>query len=193
MRGKSFRDPGFAQEGNHPAVCVTWTDAKAYVAWLSKKTSKGYRLLSEAEWEYAARGVTTAAAPSMRWPLGDDVGSLCEYANHAEQSTKLSWRNTACDDGVGETTAEVGSFKANWFGLHDMHGNAYELTEDCRNGYQGAATEGTAFSPDICKLRIPRGGSWNSGPDYLRSAVRAGASPDARSNEIGFRVARPLR
>ena len=124
--GPGWLSPGFAQTDGHPAVCVGWEDARAYTAWLSRETGQAYRLPSESEWEYAAR-----AGSSAKYHFGSSGSDLCRYANHADASTTFDWRNTSCSDGVGETTAPAGTFEANGFGLHDMHGNVWEWVADC--------------------------------------------------------------
>jgi formylglycine-generating enzyme len=200
--GKDWRDPGFRQTENDPVVCVNWKDAKAYVEWLSRKTGKNYRLLSEAEWEYAARSRTTTA---RYW--GDDADSGCGYANVHDRSSKrvndFSRMHFDCDDRYGQT-APVGQFRANGFGLHDMLGNVYEWTEDCwHENYNGAptdgrewispATDGTAIISDgECSRRVLRGGSWAASPRVVRSAFRAWLFSDGRTASYGFRVAGTL-
>ena len=140
----SWRAPGFAQGDGHPVVCVSWTDAQAYVRWLSEETGKGYRLPSEAEWEYAARGGTTT---SRYW--GDGSSAQCAHANGADASAKRvhsGWPVASCDDGVVHT-ASVGSYDANAFGLFDVLGNVWEWTEDCWHGtYAGAPGDGAAWT-----------------------------------------------
>ncbi|MCK5361697.1 MAG: formylglycine-generating enzyme family protein [Gammaproteobacteria bacterium] len=164
--------------GDRPVVHVSWHDAKTYVRWLSRKTGKTYRLLSEAEWEYAARAGTRTM---FSW--GDWVGS--GYANCAGCGS-------AWDD---ELTAPVGSFAPNGFGLHDMHGNVYEWVEDCwHSGYEGAPSDGSAWtSGGLCQVRILRGGSYNDTPILVRSANRDGNLANDRYNLFsGIRVARAL-
>ncbi len=124
--GRSWRDPGYSQADDHPVACISWEDAKAYVGWLAKKTGRDYRLLSEAEWEYAARG-QTEPGDYPRFHFGDDASDLCDYANGADRSTAFDWRNQNCSDGAG-VTAPVGSYRPNSFGLYDMHGNLWEST-----------------------------------------------------------------
>ena len=162
------------------AVYVSWEDAKAYVRWLSWKTGKEYRLLSEGEWEYVARART-----GTRYTWGHDVG-----------------RNRANCDGCGSAnwwerewrTAPVGSFEANGFGLHDVHGNVWEWVEDCWHGtYSGAPTDGSAWvRGGDCSLRVLRGGSWSNSPGSLRSASRLRNEAGLRDDLDGFRVARTL-
>jgi formylglycine-generating enzyme required for sulfatase activity len=191
--------PGFEQTDQHPVVCVSWQDAHAYVAWLSKRTGQPYRLLSEAEWEYAARaGTTTSCSWGNEITAADANEAEWEYAARAGTTTSYSWGNeiTAADanyDGnVGKTT-EVGAYPANPWGLHDMHGNVWEWVEDCWNeSYQGAPSDGSARTSGDCSRRVLRGGSWYNGPVYLRSANRSWCNAGGRGDVIGFRVARTL-
>ena len=179
---------GFNQSDTHPVGCVSWDDAVAYVAWLSSETGMRYRLPSEAEWEYAARSGSTA-----KYHFGNDESQLCRYANHADRSTDFSWRNESCSDGVGERTAEVGSYQPNSFGLYDMHGNVYEWVQDCLNdSYVGAPSDGSAWTSGDCAVRVLRDGSWGDDPGHLRSAYRFGSPSDFRFFISGFRVARTL-
>ena len=172
----SWQRPGFSQTERHPVACVSWRDAQAYVEWLSRETGKEYRLLSEAEWEYVAR-----AGTRTRYWWGDNI----------EQ-------NRANCDGCGsrwddERTAPVGSFTANGFGLHDIHGNVWEWVEDCWNhNYRGAPTDGSARESGDCSQRVLRGGSWGSIPRDLRSADRIRGGTVIRGSGGGFRVARKL-
>jgi len=189
---RTFLNPGFAQDGTHPAVCVSWTDAKAYVEWLSQTTGKPYRLLSEAEFEYAAR-----AGGTSRFGVTSDPDEICKFANGADESAKAAglpgdspYMN--CKDGY-PFTAPVGSFPANAFGLHDLIGNVWEWTEDCfYNDYASAKPDGAARTEAACPVRTVRGGDWFSNEAALRPAARAKANADARHDDIGFRVARTL-
>ena len=185
---RSWGRPGFSQTGVHPVVCVSWEDAKAYVEWLSGETGEGYRLMSEAEWEYVARAGTRTS-----WFWGDSEGEQCKNGNGAGTETTFDWRNKACGDGYGET-APVGSFVPNGYGLYDVHGNVWEWVEDCWHGdYEGAPTEGSAWvSGGDCGKRVLRGGSWGSRPRYLRSANRLRLTAGNRYFSNGFRVARTL-
>ena len=172
--------------GNRPVIRVNWDDARAYVDWLSGETGESYRLLSESEWEYAARSGTSTA---RYW--GESESGQCRYANGADASTDFDWR-TGCDDGYSRT-APVGSFAANVFGLHDMSGNVFEWVEDCWNGsYSGAPRDGSAWESGNCSARVLRGGSWFDYPRDLRSAVRFRLETGGRGSVIGFRVARTL-
>ncbi len=164
--------------GDRPVVHVSWQDAKTYVRWLSRKTGKTYRLLSEAEWEYAAR-----ASSRTMFPWGNSMGS--GYAN-------CDGCGSVWDD---DMTAPVGSFAPNAFGLHDMHGNVYEWVEDCwHSNYVGAPSDGSAWtSGGVCQIRILRGGSYDDTPTLVRSANRDGNLASDRYNLFsGIRVARTL-
>ena len=188
---KSWRDSGYLQDDNHPVTCVSWNDAQAYVSWLSNKTGNQYRLLTEAEWEYAAR----AGSPETRF-WGEDSRQLCRHANGADLKTLSvmseagNWPAAACDDGH-PYTAPVGSYLPNGFGLHDMLGNVAEWTADCWNAnYRGAATDGSAWMTGDCDLRAVRGGGWDEASASLRSAYRVGSPVVIRVYARGFRVAR---
>ena len=186
----SWRNPGLAQADSHPALCVSWNDARAYAQWLSKKTGKRYRLPTEAEWEYAARAGSSAA---RYW--GDEPGQACRYANVADQSRFESWsfgQKHECNDGH-YFTAPVGSYIQNRFGLYDMLGNVWEWTEDCWNAsYAGAPADGSAWLSGDYSQRVCRGGSWSTVPRFARSASRNKNSADHRDNLTGFRLARTL-
>ena len=186
--GRSWRDPGFSQRDDHPVVCVNWQDTKAYLAWLSRKTGKAYRLPTESEWEYLARAGTKT---SRFW--GDDADLACEYANvhdsTAQARYKFDWEPHECKDGYA-ATAPVGSFKPNAFGLYDTLGNVWEWSEDCLStNYINAPADGSPRVTEDCAKRVYRGGGW-SGPALPRSAVRNGNPVSYRSQLLGFRVVR---
>ena len=184
---RSPEDEGWGR-GRRPVIHISWEDAVAYAEWLSAQTGKRYRLPTEAEWEYAAR-----AGSVTKYHFGNDAFQLCRYGNHADTSTDYDWRNTACSDGVGKRTATVGSYQPNAFGLHDMHGNLWEWVQDCWNGsYQGAPTDGSAWTSGDCERRVLRGGSWLFRPGDLRAAYRDWVTSGERYYFIGFRVARTL-
>ena len=184
----SWRDPGFAQTERDPVACVSWDDAKAYVGWLSRKTGKAYRLASESEWEYAAR----AGTRTVRY-WGDDADKACSFANVADRTAKErygKWNTHNCRDGHVHT-APVGTYRANGFGVHDMHGNVWEWVEDCWNkSYAGAPGDGAAWTSGDCRRRVRRGGSWVSEPWLVRAADRYVLDTGKRFNYNGFRVAR---
>jgi formylglycine-generating enzyme required for sulfatase activity len=193
----SWRDPGFAQEGSHPVLCVTWDDAKAYVDWLARKTGKPYRLPSESEWEYATRGRTAPGTYPRFW-FGNDEKDLCRYGNGADQKARDSieaaknWMIAPCNDGYAYTSP-AGHYEPNAFGLYDMTANAWQWMADCyHESYSGAPADGSAWTTGTCDLRVLRGGSWSSYPLYLRSALRDWDPPDVHHNYAGFRVARTL-
>jgi len=174
-------DQGWGR-GRQPAINVDWDDAQAYVAWLSQVTGKTYRLLSEAEYEYATRAGTTTA-----YPWGDDI--------------KLNGQAMANCDGCGskwdnQQTAPVGSFYPNEFGLYDMVGNVLEWTKDCvHKNYNDAPADGSAWlqaNGGDCTNRILRGGSWDDTPAVLRSANRGRGASGTRNGDIGFRLGRTL-
>ena len=163
-------DEGWGR-GRRPVVRVSWEDAKAYVAWLSEKTGKGYRLLSEAEWEYAAR-----AGTSTRYNWGDEIGR--NRANCRNCGSR--WDN--------KKTAPVGSFGPNGYELHDMHGNVWEWVEDCwYENYSGAPTDGSVWTTGgACGKRVLRGGSWHNHEWHLRSATRLRNVAGSRHDGLGF-------
>jgi formylglycine-generating enzyme required for sulfatase activity len=169
-------DGGFGRV-QRPVIFVTWDDAQRYAAWLSKMTGKPYRLLTEAEYEYATRAGTQTA-----YPWGDDIGK--NSANCTGCGSKWDARQTA----------PVGSFKPNAFGLYDMVGNVFEWVEDCaHNNYDGAPADGSAWiEGGDCKSRVDRGGAWNFAPDSLRSADRDTSATGYRIDNLGFRVGRTL-
>ena len=166
-----------------PVINVSWEDAKSYVAWLSRKTGKRYRLLSEAEWEYAARAGTEGP-----FHFGSTIST--DKANYDGDYTYGSGR-IGLDRGE---TVPVGSFPANAFKLHDMHGNVWEWVEDCWHAsHRGAPSDGAVWTAGgECGERVLRGGSWGSLPRYLRSAYRSRNSAGIRNYYFGFRVARTL-
>ncbi len=173
--GYSPSDEGWGR-GRRPVIHMSWNHAKAYVAWLSQRTGQAYRLPTESEWEYVARAGTATA-----YSWGADIG-----VNRANcQRCGSEW-----DD---SRTAPVGGFPANAWGLHDMHGNVQEWTEDCwNNSYVGAPSDGSAWRSGACAQRVNRGGSWYFDPSLLRAANRLRNTAGVRSPIIGFRVARTL-
>jgi formylglycine-generating enzyme required for sulfatase activity len=195
----SWRNPGFAQDGSHPAVCLSWDDASAYVNWLARKTGKPYRLLSEAEWEYAARGRTSPGA-YPRFGSGDDETDLCRHGNGADQKARdigwmKDWTLASCNDGYAYTSP-AGHYEPNAFGLYDMAGNAWQWTADCyHDGYRDkeAPADGSAWTAGSCgNGRVSRGGSWSSVPSSLRPARRGWNAEGNVHNDTGLRLARTL-
>lgn len=171
---------------NQPVLNISWNEAQSYVVWLTKETGEPYRLPSESEWEYAAR-----AGSKTAFSFGDDVAKLCEYANHADSSTKFSWRNTSCSDDISSQPATVGNYKANSWGLHDMHGNVWEWLQDCwYEDYSDAPTDGSARTNKDCDTRVVRGGSFTGSTSMVSSSCRIPTPADYPSHLYGFRVAR---
>ena len=166
-------DEGWGR-GRRPVINVSWYDAMAYAEWLSEQTGDRYRLPSEAEWEYAARAGTTTP-----YSWGHEIS---RHRANCDGCTSV-WG--------GEKTALVGSFKANGWGLYDMHGNVWEWVLDCWNAnYRGAPTDGFAWLSGDCERRVLRGGSWSYVPRNVRSANRNWNTAGYRYVNYGFRVAR---
>jgi len=174
--GCAHIDDSHFGRGKQPVVNVSWTEAQHYAAWLSRTTGKPYRLLSETEYEYAARAGSTSA-----FPWGDAVGK-----GHGDCAGCGSrWDN--------QRPAPVGSFAPNGFGLFDMQANIWQWVSDCyHRDYNGAPSNGRTWSSPGCDMRVIRGGSWDLAPKYARSSDRRRAADDSRLNTLGFRVARSL-
>jgi formylglycine-generating enzyme required for sulfatase activity len=200
----SWIDLGFPQDDSHPVVCVSWNDAQDYVRWLSLRTHHQYRLLTEAEWEFASRAGTTTA-----YPWGSN-GSH-ENANYGAEN----WGGLAAGRDRWFYTSPVGSFPPNGFGLYDMHGNVLQWVEDCfAIDYSNLPSDGSAYvavvqletagdfaymnATSSCSYRRLRGGDWGDPASMIRSASRNWAPPpnwtlnDYRSAGVGFRVAMGL-
>jgi formylglycine-generating enzyme required for sulfatase activity len=163
--------------GRQPTINISWEDAQRYIAWLRRVTGRPYRLLSETEWEYAAR-----AGSQTRYSWGDDIG-------------KGRANCYGCGDEWPKRAVSVGSFAPNAFGLHDMHGNVWEWVEDCfHDNYEKAPSDGSAWTGGNCnpRRRVVRGGSWLYSPPILRASWRDWAVIDASKNEIGVRIGRTL-
>jgi formylglycine-generating enzyme required for sulfatase activity len=176
---------------HHPVVNVSYGQAVGFTQWLSDKTGKKYRLLSEAEWEYAARGGSTSA---RFW--GSSPDRACQFANVYDLTAKAAhdfrWENFPCEDGYANT-APVGSFEPNGFGLHDMLGNVWEWVDDCYNdSYAGAPRDGRVWRTGDCSQRVNRGGGWYGPPRFVRSAERDGLGSARGDDRVGLRVARTL-
>jgi formylglycine-generating enzyme required for sulfatase activity len=175
-------DEGWGR-GRRPVVNVSWQDAREYVRWLNAKGGQsGYRLPSEAEWEYAARAGTTTPFATGECISTDQANfdGTFEYGD-CPPPTQVDLHQSQ----------PVGSYDPNPWGLYDMHGNVNELTADCWNdGYVGAPTDGSAWEDGNCTRRVLRGGSWHGYPGYLRSAYRCRSGPAFGHRTIGFRLAR---
>jgi formylglycine-generating enzyme required for sulfatase activity len=166
--------------GRRPVINVSWNDAKDYVSWLSRKTGKTYRLLTEAEWEYAARAGSTT---TYSWGDKIDCAKASYDGGRGSDCAAHSWFSL-------RGTQLVGTYSANRWGLHDMLGNVWEWCEDnWHPDYHGAPDDGSAWREGDASMRILRGGAWNYSPSGLRSADRNWFPPDGRTSFIGFRVA----
>jgi formylglycine-generating enzyme required for sulfatase activity len=176
------RDSGWGRN-KRPVINVSWDDVvKEFLPWLSNKAGQTYRLLTEAEWEYAARaGTTTPFATGSTLTTND---ANFDGTNTYGGSAKGEYR---------QRTVEVGSFPSNAFGLHDMHGNVWEWIADCyADTYVNAPSDGSASAEvDDCP-RVMRGGSWIDSPRVLRSANRGFVPSNTRFIYRGFRVAKSL-
>ena len=172
-------DQGWGR-GKRPVIDVSWENAKSYVNWLSQKTGKHYRLLSESEWEYADRAGTTT-----RFSFGDALSPSQANYNGSDDGSGPSDLNR-------QKTMPVGSFRPNAFGLYDMHGNAWEWVEDCwHDDYTaGVPTDGSAWIEGNCDGRVGRGGSWEDSESELRSAARTGEFKGESPYTDGIRIAR---
>jgi formylglycine-generating enzyme required for sulfatase activity len=165
-------NPSYNKGRNLPVENVSWDDVQEFIKKLNAKTGKRYRLPTEAEWEYAAQAGSTA-----NYSFGNDAAQLPQYA----------WYIVTARD----KTHPVGEKLPNKFGLHDMYGNVWEWVQDCyADNYAGAPTDGTAAAERPDCERVVRGGSWESGPDYLRSAFRGRVRPANKVLNLGFRLAR---
>jgi len=183
--------PG-AAASDHPVTHVSWEQARQYTSWLSERTGRRYRLPTEAEWEYAAR-----AGSSQQFTWGNFDEMACPHANTFDQTGRSSfpsWNwSVPCDDGAAQTAA-VGSYPPNAWGLHDVVGNVWEWVADCWHGsYDGAPQDSTAWVEDGCSKRVNRGGGWGNHPRSARLSNRDGDNAAARSDGLGFRVARDAR
>ncbi len=198
VAGSNWADPAYGRpiRDDEPVACIRWSDAKSYVSWLSGVTGRKYRLLTEAEWEYAARAGTTG-----RHTWGDDAASACKFANIYDQSSarlsaskgiNRSYAEPRCDDGF-EGVAPVGRLAPNAFGLYDMIGNVWEWIEDCYEMPYGAKpVDGSAQLAIGCDRRGARGGAWRTDYPRQRPAFR-GRDPEALTSQLfGTRIARDL-
>lgn len=185
-------------EAEHPANCVSWHDAMRYAEWLTEFTGERYRLPSEAEWEYAARG----GNPAPRWWgwnsfEGVSISDACEHANVYDVSGMRAlgfpWPHARCDDRQVEV-APVRTYDANAYGVFDVIGNVSEWTMDCFTGsYPNRPPDSRPWVWEGgCETRVVRGGSWTSRPLQARSTHRAHQAPEYRGSDTGFRVVKEL-
>jgi formylglycine-generating enzyme required for sulfatase activity len=179
---KGYQPPDSWGRGRQPVIHVSWDDARAYVAWLSRKTGKTYRLLSEAEREYAARAGTRTP---FWW--GSKIST-----SQANYEGTVPYRGGSVGE-YRQRTVPVDSFEPNPWGLYQVHGNVYEWADDCyHDNYAGAPTDGSAWVSGDCSRRVLRGGSWFFFPWDLRAANRDAYTPVSRRDHLGFRVGRTL-
>lgn len=183
--GRSWRDPGYPQNDDHPVACISRTDALAYAEWLSEHRGLDYRLPTEAEWEYAARAGTDTARP---W--GDAAADACGWANVGDRTLlghypEWPWTIHPCDDGHVHT-APVGTYGTGRNGLYDMSGNVWEWT--C-SSYDAAYQGGELVCDPEGRNGVVRGGSWSNSPRWARSAGRFASRADMRLDLVGFRLA----
>jgi formylglycine-generating enzyme required for sulfatase activity len=177
------QDQGWGR-GDLPVINVSWNDAKAYVSWLAKKTGQPYRLLSEAEREYATRAGTTTP---FWWGA-----SITPEQAHYDVSAE-AYNGGGSKGEYRQKTLPVKSFKPNPWGLYQVHGNVWEWVEDCwHDSYSGAPRDGSDWTSGECKSRVLRGGPWNYVPRVVRAACRDDGNPGFRNYNNGFRVARTL-
>ncbi len=181
VSGKCWKNLSFQQQGNHPVVCVSWNDAQAFVKWLNRQSKGGYRLLTEAEWEYAARG------SGQQRHYASQTGRLDRaLANYGAEQ--------CCEPDAGDGysyTSPVGSFPANDIGVYDLSGNVWEWTGDWYDeNYYKKSLRNNPKGPDTGSYRIIRGGSWNIPLKYLRCSNRRRYEPSLRHVNIGFRLAK---
>ncbi|GAB4184106.1 MAG: hypothetical protein Tsb002_06780 [Wenzhouxiangellaceae bacterium] len=187
VTGRSMPDDAGWGRGRRPVINVSWQDATAYTEWLSGQTDRQYRLPSEAEWEYAARAGTITP-----FSTGE-----CIHTDQANYKGNIDYNECGADTGIFRAkTVPVDELTANPWGLHHMHGNAWEWAQDCWHvNYKGAPDDGSAWldgAGAYCALRVLRGGGWFYGPRYLRSAARSRNYSDVAINDTGFRLARTL-
>jgi len=187
---RSWRDPGYPQTDAHPVACSSWPVAVAYAEWLSERTGERYRLPSEAEWEFAARGRAGDA------PWGGDLSAACAYANVYDKTAIDSfgaWAETFDCRDAAATTAAAGSYKPNDFGLFDLFGNINEWTADCWNGsHSGRSATGAARRQGDRGPRVGKGGQFASAAPAARPAARDSGIAIHPNIYGGFRVARDL-
>jgi len=182
----NWRNLGFTQGDDHPVVNVSWNDANRFCQWLSREKGRTHRLPSEAEWEFACRAGTTT-----QFSMGDNAEGLASVGKVADGTAKAkyNWKYAIQAKDGFVTTAPIGSFAENPWGLYDMHGNVWEWCQDSYGDYETAAvTDPVGAIEKEGSNRVNRGGSWNNNARNCRSENRNRNSPDNRNNNLGFRV-----
>jgi len=191
-KGINWKNPGFSQGKSHPVIHVSWNDAKAFAKWLSRKTGCTFRLPTEAEWEYACR--SGGKKVKYAWGNGDPYINGQKAANIADESAKRKFSDWTIWNGYDDGyvyTSPVGSFAPNSLGLYDMTGNVWEWCEDWYDkNYYSRSPRNNPQGPSSGKYRVLRGGSWCSGPRFIRCALRLRCRPDFRYYDGGFRLVR---
>ncbi len=182
--GTSWKNPGWTIAPDQPVTVVSYDDAKAFVEWLTAKEKLPYKLPTEAQWEYAARG----GRPMATFPWGETPVDG-RKANFADKNTDFEWRDRNIDDGY-KYVAPVGSYEANGYGLYDMAGNVLEWVRDhYGEDYYRYTPEIDPEGPGHGENRVTKGGDWSFGPVSLRCAFRGWSRPEMAFNNTGFRVA----
>ncbi|KPA10452.1 Sulphatase-modifying factor domain protein, partial [Candidatus Magnetomorum sp. HK-1] len=181
QKGHSWKNTHFQQNDNHPVINISWNDAIALTEWLSEKGNGQYRLPTEAEWEYACR-----AGTQTPFYFGETIST--EHANYDGNYIYANGKKGI----YRKQTAPVGTFPANKFGLYDMHGNVWEWCADsyAKDAYSKHERNNPIYEDTGASLRVLRGGSWDDGPRYVRSAVRNRNGPATRGSNIGARLLR---
>jgi formylglycine-generating enzyme required for sulfatase activity len=188
----NWRNPGFSQTDEHPVINLTWNDAVAFCQWLSRQEDASYRLPTEAEWEYCCRAGTTT-----RYHIGDNPDLLPDVARVADGKRRTTFphiQDMVIPKGESASfTAPVGRFKRNPFGLYDMHGNVWEWCSDWYGeDYYARSPVDDPRGPHSGKVRVRRGGGWNSFPLWARASFRNYNTPASRCVNLGFRVVRDI-
>ncbi|MCP5417779.1 MAG: SUMF1/EgtB/PvdO family nonheme iron enzyme [Chromatiaceae bacterium] len=192
--GKALPSDAGWGRSNRPVINIAWEDAVQYTVWLTQQarkntpTAPAFRLLTEAQWEYAARSGVHAIAND-----DPDAKVLCQFANHADLSLGYHWVNQACSDGTGNNSAPVGTYHYNAFGLSDMQGNVAEWVADCWNdGYTNLPFDGSAALDGDCTRRVVRGGSWFDVASRVGTRQRDWHYRYFGNDTIGFRIAQDV-
>jgi len=186
---KNWRNPGFSQDDRHPVVCVSWNDSKAFADWLKGKTGRNYRLPTEAEWEYAARG--RGKNYKYSWGSGSPACNLADIS-HKKQFPNRPWPIwEGYDDGY-VFTAPVGAFPPNELGLYDMTGNVWEWVSDWYDeNYYKNSPKNNPQGAGSGSLKVLHGGSWAGTPRDGRASHRVMYDPAGRYVGVGFRLGVP--
>jgi formylglycine-generating enzyme required for sulfatase activity len=192
----SWLNPGFPQTAQHPVVCVSLPDIRSYLHWLSQKTGRNYRLLSESEWTYIASEGTKSP-----WPWGTDAVGACLHGNVSDMTRAVEEHLDLAPDNVFQCfdgfvhTSPGGSFVANEFQLYDLFGNAAEVVADClRDDLEKMPRDGSPYEEPNCPALVSKGGSWDIFPYSTLTGFRAsfGTAPGERYSYSGFRVSTTL-